>query len=805
MKYIIGTRGSRLALAQAESVCNTLQKAYSEHTFEIQVIRTTGDKIPEKPLKEFGNKGVFVREIEEQLLAGTIDIGVHSMKDMPVELPDGLCFARAWKREDARDVLVLRGGTSFEDLPPGAVIGTGSIRRELQIRALRPDIRVVPIRGNVDTRLRKMREQKLDGIVLAAAGLNRLGMKEAITCYLEPEQMIPAPAQGALALEIRESDSSMAQMLDALCDEETEQTVSVERAFLEEIGADCHMPVGAYCRVLGNGEYELRVMLGKENGARTEQMVVRERVPELAVKRAVESLCRTLAGTVTLVGAGPGDEGLITVKGLDALKRADCILYDRLSSPFLLSEAKRDCELLYVGKESGHPGMGQQEINALLIKKALQYEQVVRLKGGDPFVFGRGAEEVLALGEKGISTEVVPGISSCLAGPLYAGIPVTHRGMARGFQVVTARGQNDEPMELDFEAMARSGNTCIFLMGLEKLGEIAEHLMDAGMAADTEAAVVSRATTGGQRVCVAELGQIEKAAGQAGILPPALIVVGKVVSLQERLQAGKGRQKLCGKRYLVTKTGDEPSELAGGLRALGASVQELKTGDIRYRQVHLDAEKIRQADWLVFTSRNGVNAFFSCMRESGVDVRGLTDARVAAIGKKTAEALRQVGFYADFIPEKQNSDALAAGLREILRGGEQLWCIRPAHTGHRLKEALSDCCVFNEYILYENETPSGMPDIVRRWEETELRRYDGIVFTCASSVQRLYSVLSEKSKNLLAEARHFSIGPKTTEALKQLGIRRITEAADADYEGLINVIVPKGEENEGEEYVRENL
>lgn len=189
------------------------------------------------------------------------------------------------------------------------------------------------------------------------------------------------------------------------------------------------------------------------------------------------------------------------------------------------------------------------------------------------------------------------------------------------------------------------------------------------------------------------------------------------------------------------------------------------------------------------------------MRESGVDIRVLADAQMAAIGKKTAEALRQVGFYADFIPEKQNSDALAAGLREILRGGEQLWCIRPAHTGHRLKEALSGCCVFNEYILYENETPSGMPDIVRRWEETELRRYDGIVFTCASSVQRLYSVLSQKSKDILAQVEHFSIGPKTTEALKQLGIRWITEAESADYEGLMDAVIPKGEGDEGKEYV----
>ena len=200
MKYIIGTRGSRLALAQAEYVRGRLAEAYPSEEFEIRIIKTKGDIVLDKPIHEIGDKGIFVKEIEEKIRDGEVHIGVHSMKDMPSCPASGLRFTRAWKREDPRDVLILREKKTLEELPEGAVIGTGSRRREFQIKRLRPDLKVVNIRGNVDTRIRKMEEERLDGIILAAAGLHRLGMKERITCYLEAEEMISAPAQGVLAL-----------------------------------------------------------------------------------------------------------------------------------------------------------------------------------------------------------------------------------------------------------------------------------------------------------------------------------------------------------------------------------------------------------------------------------------------------------------------------------------------------------------------------------------------------------------------------------------------------------------------------
>ena len=213
MKYIIGSRGSRLALIQTKYVQEKLAKAYPEHTFEIQIIKTKGDKIQNKPLDKIGGKGLFVKEIEEKIISGEIHMGVHSMKDMPSTPAKGLVFTKVWKREDPRDVLILRTAKHLSELREDAVIATGSKRRAFQLLKLRPDLQIINIRGNVDTRLRKMEEQQLDGIVLAAAGLKRLGMEDVITQYLAPEDMISAPAQGALALEVREDQKELQKML----------------------------------------------------------------------------------------------------------------------------------------------------------------------------------------------------------------------------------------------------------------------------------------------------------------------------------------------------------------------------------------------------------------------------------------------------------------------------------------------------------------------------------------------------------------------------------------------------------------
>ena len=270
MHYRIGTRGSKLALVQSEYVKRRMEEAYPEDTFELVIIKTTGDKVTDKPLAAIGTKGLFVREIEEELLSGSIDMAVHSMKDMPAECATGLTFAKAWKREDCRDVLILKTAGSFLELPSGAVIGTGSLRRACQLAVLRPDIQFTAIRGNVDTRINKLMDDSygLDGIVLAAAGLNRLGRSSEITEYLDPEVVIPAPAQGVLAIETAEVNTELLDKINALSDDNSDREAVAERTFLRLTGGGCHAPVGAHCVTKDNGDLRMVVFFGNDDCSR---------------------------------------------------------------------------------------------------------------------------------------------------------------------------------------------------------------------------------------------------------------------------------------------------------------------------------------------------------------------------------------------------------------------------------------------------------------------------------------------------------------------------------------------------------
>lgn len=268
MKIIVGSRGSKLALTQTRWVIEQLKQKQPEIVFEIKVIQTKGDRITDVSLDKIGDKGLFVKELEEELLAGTVDMAVHSMKDMPSKQPEGLIFAGVPKREDYRDAWILAEGyKKLEDIPIGGRIGTGSKRRKYQLLRLRPDLDIVPIRGNIDTRIRKMEEMGLCGIVLAAAGLIRLGIQDRISSYLDPNEMLPAPAQGALGIEICERNQELYTILKTIKDPRTEIEVKAERAFLETTGGSCHIPIGGLC-VVENESITLHGMLGDPEGKR---------------------------------------------------------------------------------------------------------------------------------------------------------------------------------------------------------------------------------------------------------------------------------------------------------------------------------------------------------------------------------------------------------------------------------------------------------------------------------------------------------------------------------------------------------
>lgn len=299
MKIKIGTRGSKLALAQSNYVLEKLKERFPENDYELVVIKTTGDLDQNRPLDALGSKGIFTDEIEKALLSGEIQLAVHSMKDMPDTLKDGLIFADPWDREDARDVLILNDAKSLDELPSGANIATGSKRRSYQLLALRPDINVFPIRGNIDTRIRKLREglpdgTKLDGIVLAAAGLKRLGLESEISQYVSIQDMIPAPAQGTLAIELKADNEELLKMVNSFSDEVIRNITYLERGFLKKIGGDCHLPIGAYACVTDTG-YDLRALFGTEDGSKIATTLVSgEKATEELIDKAVFDIKKQL-------------------------------------------------------------------------------------------------------------------------------------------------------------------------------------------------------------------------------------------------------------------------------------------------------------------------------------------------------------------------------------------------------------------------------------------------------------------------------------------------------------------------------
>lgn len=280
MKIVVGSRGSKLALTQTRWVIEKLKELNEDVEFQIKVIKTKGDKILDVALDKIGDKGLFVKEIENELLKLGIDMAIHSMKDMPSTLPEGLKFASIPKREDRRDVLILREGIeSLEDIPKGGKIGTGSKRRKYQILKVRPDLNIVSIRGNIDTRIKKIKHENLDGVILAAAGVKRLGLEEKIGYYFKDDEILPAPAQGALAIEIREKDEVLENMIKKVRHEETEIQIKAERSFLKHINGSCHIPVGAVCS-MDKEEIVLTGLLGTEDGSKMVKKVITGKLGE---------------------------------------------------------------------------------------------------------------------------------------------------------------------------------------------------------------------------------------------------------------------------------------------------------------------------------------------------------------------------------------------------------------------------------------------------------------------------------------------------------------------------------------------
>jgi uroporphyrinogen III methyltransferase/synthase len=494
----------------------------------------------------------------------------------------------------------------------------------------------------------------------------------------------------------------------------------------------------------------------------------------------------TAPGIVYLVGAGPGDPGLMTARSLELIVAADVIVHDRLVPRDALAAARPDAEVLYVGKEPGEATVPQEGIEELLIERAREGKIVVRLKGGDPFVFGRGGEEAEALAEAGIPFEVVPGVTAGVAAPAYAGIPVTHRDDASAVAFITGHEDPEKDEDaIDYEALARFPGTLVFYMGVKALPRIAERLVAAGRDPADPAAVVARGTLPDQRTVLSTLDGIADAANEAGIQPPAVTVVGPVAARRERIAWLESRP-LHGKRVVVTRARAQASELARRLDALGAEPIELPAIRIEPR---IDSDEVRRAvqnlhtyALVCLTSPNGARLLFEAMAAQGRDARALASASVAAIGAGTEAALAANGVLPDIVPERFVAEELVEALAKLELKGKPVLVARAAEGREVLPDALRKRGAEVDVVaLYETFAESPDPGALE-----SARDADFITFTSSSTVRNFVGAAG----NGIAEgAKVVSIGPVTSEAAREAGLRVDIEARRHDIGGLIEALL----------------
>ena len=489
-----------------------------------------------------------------------------------------------------------------------------------------------------------------------------------------------------------------------------------------------------------------------------------------------------VSGVVYLVGAGPGDPGLMTRRSLELIAAADAILYDRLIPAGALDGARPDAELRYVGKEPGAAALSQEEINALLVELGRRGKRVVRLKGGDPFVFGRGGEEAEALAAAGVPFEVVPGVTAGVAAPAYAGIPVTHRDAASAVAFVTGHEDPEKPdSALDWDALARFPGTLVFYMGIRNLPQIAGRLTAAGLDAGTPAAVIERGTHPGQRTIVDTLGGIAARVEAEEVRAPAITLVGPVAELRETI-AWVERRPLHGEVVAVTRARAQASGLAERLRELGAAVVETPAIRIEPRPVEgelRDAiDRIAEYALVCFTSPNGVHLFFAGL---GGDARALASATVAAIGPGTAAALLEHGIRADVVPERFVAEALVEALRSIELDGRRVLIARAAEARSVLPDSLRDRGAQVDDIALYDTVAEPLSDAQRGG----LERATYVTFTSSSTVR----FLLEADVRPPAGARIVSIGPVTSATAEEHGLAVDVEAEQHDIDGLVDALV----------------
>ena len=487
-----------------------------------------------------------------------------------------------------------------------------------------------------------------------------------------------------------------------------------------------------------------------------------------------------MSGKIILVGAGPGGKGLLTLRGLEALGEADAVVYDRLVSEEILSLIPSSAEKIDAGKSPGSHPVPQPEINRILVEKAEEGKTVVRLKGGDPFVFGRGGEELDIPAEKGIPFEVVPGVTSAVAALSEAGIPVTARGVASSFHVITGHQKGDEPLQIPFDALAKAGGTLVFLMGMGALPKLAEGLISAGMDPETPAAIVENGARPEQRKLLSTLARLPEEAAAMGLHSPAVIAVGAVCGLSGRYD-WREKLPLHGKKIIAGRSGSAEGKLLRLLERMGASVYDLPL--IRTDPLPGPVPpEILDSRWLTFSSKVGVRCFFARLLESGLDTRALSGIKIAAVGRATAAALREKGILPDLVPEQFDGEHLGKALIERTEPFDLITLCEPESPSGTLREMLTAAGrTVRSLPLYRTA-----PLPLREPERVERMLREGVpaAFSSGSMARSLAASLPGMD---FSGVTAFCIGRETGKAAREAGFRTVV-AEEATLEGLAGKI-----------------
>ncbi len=498
-------------------------------------------------------------------------------------------------------------------------------------------------------------------------------------------------------------------------------------------------------------------------------------------------------GKVYLVGAGPGAEDLISLKAVECIKKADVIIYDFLANKRFLNFAKDSAEKIYVGKKGSCHTLKQPDINRLIVEKALAGNIVTRLKGGDPYIFGRGGEEAEELLKDDIPFEVVPGITAGAAASAYAGIPLTHRDFTSTVAFVTGHERDDsEYSKIHWDKIATGIGTIVFYMGVKNLPNIVKNLIDNGRSPDTPIALVRWGTLPIQKTVVGTLSNIVKKVEEAGLSAPAIIIVGEVVKLRETLR-WFDKKPLFGKNIVITRAREQASNLVTKLSEYGANVIEFPTIEITepddFTEVDNAIENIDSYNWIIFTSVNGVKLFFKRLQAKNKDSRSLSNANICAIGPKTAEMFRKFGIIPDLVPEKYQAEYIIEGLKEKGIDGKKFLLPRAKVAREVLPEKIKENGgIIDVVTVYKTVMPETDKELVTEYFKN--REVDYITFTSSSTVKNFFEILKDEPvKEWLKNVKTVSIGPITSETLKKFGVEPYIEAEKFTIDGIVEGIL----------------